>query len=624
MPPDEEQHSTLHESLKSKWQNWKDSGAPPQVLDYIQFGHKLPWIKRPNRFHHGMFKTNPQQRSAWLDLKAKYLQNGAIKQSDCTGFTSRAFLVPKKFGGWRLCVDLRYINEHVRKYVCRFESLKALQSLAQKGYFMVSFDLQDAYQCVSIVEEDQKYLSFCVDGEYFVCTALPFGYTNSPYVFTKVARHFSKLIRAFDGQVPEEGEVQDLEDVDPPFLLSYLDDFMVAARSAAACCTSVVRVNKVCQFLGLRLNLAKCHLEPTQVLEHLGMVVDFARGVFDLSATRKSKVQQSAKALMMNAARNKRVVSVKAIQTFTGLAQSCKLAVPLADHYLRALYTDQSKMFKPGWAKLSHQAMHDLRFWITLAPHNVGAPIWKPPADVQIFTDASSYACGAILPDGSQLSIPWSGPELQLHINLQELLAVIKVFQFCPELQHCVVKLCIDNMCVLHWLSGMKARCASAQSLLHQLVLLLQERSCVLQPVWIPSELNPADAPSRECLVQTPISVSRRGREMLQRWLNLSLAGWSVLDQPTRQAAAKVFCPQGPPVLVLLPTGSLHKVLLQLALFNQSALILAPLWEAQLWFPGLAGQSHWVAHVPWRLRHQFCNLPPAWDRSRLALWGVRL
>jgi hypothetical protein len=58
----------------------------------------------------------------------------------------RAFLVPKKFGGWRLCVDLRYINEHVRKYVCRFESLKALQSLAKKGYYMVSFDLQDAYQ----------------------------------------------------------------------------------------------------------------------------------------------------------------------------------------------------------------------------------------------------------------------------------------------------------------------------------------------------------------------------------------------------------------------------------------------------------------------------------------------
>jgi hypothetical protein len=159
----------------------------------------------------------------------------------------------------------------------------------------------------------------------------------------------------------------------------------------------------------------------------------------------------------------------------------------LTDHYLRALYSDQSSFFKPGWVKLSHQAMHDLKFWVSLAPHNVGSPIWKPPADVQIFTDASSYACGAVLLDGSELSIPWVGSELQLHINLQELLAVMKVFEACPRLKHCVVKLCVDNMCVLHWLSGMKARCAAAQSLLHQLVILLQARGCVLQPTWIPS-----------------------------------------------------------------------------------------------------------------------------------------
>jgi hypothetical protein len=85
-----------------------------------------------------------------------------------------------------------------------------------------------------------------------------------------------------------------------------------------------------------------------------------------------------------------------------------------------------------------------------------------------------------------------------------------------------------------------------------------------------------------------------------------------------------VLLPKGPPVLVLLPTGSLHKVLLQVALFQQPALILAPLWEAQLWFPTLAGQAHWVAHVPWRIRQQFRNLPHAWDRSKLALWGVQL
>jgi hypothetical protein len=89
-----------------------------------------------------------------------------------------------------------------------------------------------------------------VDGEYFVCTALPFGYTNSPYVFTKVARHFSKLIRSYDGPVPDEGEIQDLGQVDPPFCcLIWMISWWLPRLDALAS-TSMVRVQKVLQVSG--------------------------------------------------------------------------------------------------------------------------------------------------------------------------------------------------------------------------------------------------------------------------------------------------------------------------------------------------------------------------------------
>ena len=103
-------------------------------------------------------------KTAWQELRDKYIKNGAIQQCSCTGYTSRAFLIPKKHGGLRLIVDLRYINQHVRKYTCRYEGLQTLRSLAKWGYYMVAFDLQDAYQCVSINEQDRHFLSFCVDG----------------------------------------------------------------------------------------------------------------------------------------------------------------------------------------------------------------------------------------------------------------------------------------------------------------------------------------------------------------------------------------------------------------------------------------------------------------------------
>jgi 3-oxoacyl-[acyl-carrier-protein] synthase III len=75
------QHCSLHVSLKSRVDNLEKSGASPQVVDYIKHGHKLPWIRKPSKFHHGTFKVPQQQKEAWQDLKQKYLENGAIKQS---------------------------------------------------------------------------------------------------------------------------------------------------------------------------------------------------------------------------------------------------------------------------------------------------------------------------------------------------------------------------------------------------------------------------------------------------------------------------------------------------------------------------------------------------------------
>lgn len=615
---------TLAGRLRSRLHNWRLTKAPPQVLDYIRGGHRVPWVRRPAKFHHGVLRVPSHQQQAWAELRDKYVANGAIRRGLCTGYTSRAFLIPKKGGGVRLIVDLRYINMHVRKYTCRFESLRTLQRLVKAGYYMVSFDLQDAYQCVSLREEDAPFFSFCVDGEYYTCTALPFGYTNAPYVFTKVARHFTRLLRCVPGVQAEVAGAQSLQGVDPPFVLPYLDDFLVCAKTPEACEAAVARVHSLCKLLGLRLNLSKCHLQPTQVLEHLGMVVDFDRGVFDLTSARRGKVQQQAKALLMSAARNKRVVGLREAQAFAGLAQSCKLAIPLADHYLRRLYADLALCEHRGRVRLSHGAMQDLKFWVTLAAHNVGAPIWRPPADVRVFTDASSYAYGAVLPDGSTISVPWVGAELDWHINLQELAAVVRVLEACPQLSNCVVQLCVDNQCVLHWLSSFSARPPAAQALLRDLVAVLQRRGCVLLPKWVPSDANPADVPSRECSVTAPISLAGSGRWRLGRWLGRDLSGWTLLNQPTSLAAASAFQVGAPPVLVCLPTGSVPRVLQHLSLTRQSALLLTPWWEAQLWFPGMASASSWVVAVPPRLRRCFWHLPKAWWRSPLALWAVRL
>ena len=55
----------------------------------------------------------PRDTTAWNLLKNHYLKTGAIKIVSHNNYISRARLIPKAFGGVRLVVDLRFVNEHL-------------------------------------------------------------------------------------------------------------------------------------------------------------------------------------------------------------------------------------------------------------------------------------------------------------------------------------------------------------------------------------------------------------------------------------------------------------------------------------------------------------------------------
>ena len=81
----------------------------------------------------------------------------------------------------RLVIDLRWVNEHVEKRSCKFESLATLRRLARRHDFMFSLDLTDAYHHIGVHESDVDYFTFAVETEagveYFSTPALNFGWT---------------------------------------------------------------------------------------------------------------------------------------------------------------------------------------------------------------------------------------------------------------------------------------------------------------------------------------------------------------------------------------------------------------------------------------------------------------
>ena len=76
----------------------------------------------------------------------------------------------------------------------RIESCDAFKEVIEKEWFMMCFDLRSAYHHIQLEESYWwKYFGFCAEmkGEkkYFAFVCLPFGFSDSARVLTKVLRH---------------------------------------------------------------------------------------------------------------------------------------------------------------------------------------------------------------------------------------------------------------------------------------------------------------------------------------------------------------------------------------------------------------------------------------------------
>ena len=98
-------------------------------------------------------------------------------------------VVPKGTKGKsRLVVNVRYVNYYLVKKKFKFEGLKTLSDLAEKGDHKVSFDLTSGYCHVELHPRTLTYSGFEWKGSYYFYNCLPFELATALCVFSKVMR----------------------------------------------------------------------------------------------------------------------------------------------------------------------------------------------------------------------------------------------------------------------------------------------------------------------------------------------------------------------------------------------------------------------------------------------------
>ena len=177
-----------------------------------------------------------------------------VQNPGTPSFDSRIFLVPKKNGKLRLIIDLSSLNRYIEKQAFKIETVKSVRQAMRLNDWAVSIDLTDAYLHVPIHHQSRKYLRFVHEDQVYHFSALPFGMSLSPVIFSKLMDVIAAFLR------------QRAISVFP-----YLDDWLIKNLICNRLITQTSFCIQTIQSLGFLPNLKKSDLFPAQKFTFIGM-----------------------------------------------------------------------------------------------------------------------------------------------------------------------------------------------------------------------------------------------------------------------------------------------------------------------------------------------------------------
>ncbi|KAK6028679.1 reverse transcriptase [Ostertagia ostertagi] len=355
--------------------NWARLTRDPWVLETIQ-GYKLEFgDEKPRCSLH-------EKRSASLsDLLiaevSKLLEKGAVEEIPWSSkvWTSSIFVIPKKDGGNRTVINLRPLNKFIKHHHFKLESIGLIRDLLERNDFMAKIDMKDAYFSVPIHSNYRKYLAFYCGGKLFQFKALPFGLSSAPYVYTRLMRVIASELRRCGIR-----------------LIVYLDDWLFIDNEKASLVAKINLIIHLFKKLGLTVNESKSQLEPSQIIEFLGVTINSK--TFELSVPERkiTSICNTARRI-----RKRRRVTLRDIARFIGQVNAVNMAASIPILFLRPLqswlgrfHLKDANDYQKTMSNLPPACLHDLKWLSRNLDKMAHEPILHKNESLTITTDASN------------------------------------------------------------------------------------------------------------------------------------------------------------------------------------------------------------------------------------------
>ena len=276
--------------------------------------------------------------------------------------------------------------------------------------------------------------------------------------------------------------------------LMYIVNFQDSYRARAA---RAVYVHLYAAMrLGYYISPTKSSLVPTQSMIHLGFGIDAANQCFSITDKYRRKFRASRSALL-----ERKTANLLDLQKWLGKCCHLKLVFPaqsLFTYQCRQLF----KTFGDERQPLPQEMLEELEFWSFVDTCTDPIPFFYcQHVSLTLYTDASGFGWGAhlLLPSGpSELRDYWSTDLFSFDICVKEALAALFALQSIEgSLFRRRIDIYVDNEGLVHAWEGLKTRSCELTRVLQSLFLFCLDSRIHVKMIWVPTDKNPADAPSR-------------------------------------------------------------------------------------------------------------------------------
>ena len=334
-------------------QHEHDIGRTDLLSMTINTGDAKPIFQRPYRV--------PYSQRQVIDTHVREMLDAGVIQPSVSPWASPVVLVPKKEGTLRFCVDYRKINAVTVRDVYPLPHIQdVLSSMAGCRYF-TTLDLRAGYWQIEVAPEDRQKTAFTTYRGHWEFKVVPFGLVNSPALFQRLMNIV-------------------LDGLHHKCAIAYIDDIVIFSRTLEEHYGHLREVFERLRQAGLKLKPSKCEFERSKI-NYLGHVIS-SEGV---------QPDPSKVIAVQNISKPSTVTDIRSFLGLTGyyrqhIKDYAKIAQPLT-----ALTRSHSRFL---WTEEHQQAFEKLKQCLITAPI-LAYP--RPGVPYRLYTDASEYACGAVL-----------------------------------------------------------------------------------------------------------------------------------------------------------------------------------------------------------------------------------